>query len=123
MLGASYFHLTFIPQVLNIPVSSLPRNPLSAFHSTVTKPGLGPTFTYLSDHTVWISKAEDIFEKLPDSPSNVQILLAEVFRSRTMVRRVVVRSNRTDRWKCLQQNRTWCTFGLRNGAILERVVV
>ncbi|KAG9027574.1 hypothetical protein FRB95_007605 [Tulasnella sp. JGI-2019a] len=80
--------------VINDPVSSQPTNPMSLFSSTVTKPGLGPAFTYLCDHTIWFANAEDVFGEhdatLIDLRKNMgdgkQVHIAEVLRSRNSVR-------------------------------------
>ncbi|KAG8906796.1 hypothetical protein FRB99_006063 [Tulasnella sp. 403] len=83
--------------VINNPVSCQPHNPLSAFSATITKPGLGPTFTYLCDHTVWIGNAEDLFGDQDETLMELQnvsmggaprqVYIAEILRSRHVLSR------------------------------------
>lgn len=65
-------------QVVNTSTKCTPHNPDSVFASTDRKPALGPSFTFLTDTTLWLAKrgsAED------GSATHV----AEVFRSRLVV--------------------------------------
>jgi RAD51-like protein 3 len=62
-------------------VGSQIRNPYSVFPTTVKKPALGPSFTFLTDATLWLSAIPNHDEN--DESSLVRV--AEVFRSRTSV--------------------------------------
>ncbi|EPT01403.1 hypothetical protein FOMPIDRAFT_1120629 [Fomitopsis schrenkii] len=73
---AQAFSLTIL--VVNTSTKCTPHNPDSVFASTDRKPALGPSFTFLTDTTLWLAKrgsAED------GSATHV----AEVFRSRLVV--------------------------------------
>lgn len=61
-------HVPF--QVLNTAVSSLPHYPLSSFARTTLKPALGLSFAYMTDGTLWLSRAEDVFEQDPFESSS-----------------------------------------------------
>ncbi|KIO34742.1 hypothetical protein M407DRAFT_16694 [Tulasnella calospora MUT 4182] len=105
---ARSFRLTFL--VVNSVVASQGQNPLSAFPSTITKPGLGPTFTFLCENTIWTAAADSIFPDgdealtiLRDENPNCRVFVAECFRSRN------------------QMSRTWCPFAIRNGSVIEAV--
>ncbi|CEL55478.1 DNA repair protein RAD51 homolog 4 OS=Mus musculus GN=Rad51d PE=2 SV=1 [Rhizoctonia solani AG-1 IB] len=80
--------------VLNKTASSPTRNPLSAFSKTTAKPALGPTFTFLSHATVWLSVA-DATPGRRDREGKTHIV--EVFRSR------------------VGPAHCWCTFDIRDG--------
>ncbi|KAG8763563.1 hypothetical protein FRC11_001764 [Ceratobasidium sp. 423] len=80
--------------VLNKTANSPTRNPLSSFPKTTSKPALGPTFTFLSHATIWLSTADATFGK---RHGQGQTHILEVFRSR------VGPTNR------------WCTFDLQDG--------
>ncbi|TCD61843.1 hypothetical protein EIP91_007833 [Steccherinum ochraceum] len=57
--------ITFI--VLNGTSASAPNNPSSVFASTDRKPGLGPSFTYMTDATLWLAKwTKDLGYDLPE---------------------------------------------------------
>jgi len=65
------------------------HNPHSAFLTTVRKPALGPSFTFLTDATLWLSAMTiltDATDKGGGDRSTVHV--AEVFRSKTTVRRI-----------------------------------
>ncbi|KAG8916521.1 hypothetical protein FRC01_003013 [Tulasnella sp. 417] len=105
---ARSFRLTFL--VVNSVVASQGQNPLSAFPSTITKPGLGPTFTFLCENTIWTARADDIFPEgdealtiLQDKDPNCRVFVAECFRSRNQI------------------SRTWCPFAIRDGIVIEAV--
>ncbi|KZT07752.1 P-loop containing nucleoside triphosphate hydrolase protein [Laetiporus sulphureus 93-53] len=84
--------------VINTSTKCLPRNPDSAFMSTDRKPALGPSFTFLTDTTLWISQTDDVGEEADGSTIRH---VAEVFRSRHTA------------------SRTWCSFNLRQGMLTE----
>ncbi|KAH9928751.1 P-loop containing nucleoside triphosphate hydrolase protein [Fomitopsis serialis] len=74
---AQSFSLTIL--VINSSTRCTPRNPDSVFATTDRKPALGPSFTFLTDTTLWLARhdtAED------GSATHV----AEIFRSRMVVR-------------------------------------
>ncbi|KAG2147684.1 P-loop containing nucleoside triphosphate hydrolase protein [Suillus clintonianus] len=83
---AQTFGITII--VINGTSAAAPFNQSSAFASTIRKPALGPSFTFMTDCTLWLSKTKD----LPDSEGSFSVHVAEVFRSRTT------------------RSKTWCTF-------------
>jgi hypothetical protein len=71
-------------QIINNTTSCYPStsNPQSVFESTTRKPALGPSFTALTDTTLWLSKYDE------EPMSNEDCFTshaAEVFRSRTTV--------------------------------------
>ncbi|KAH7924065.1 P-loop containing nucleoside triphosphate hydrolase protein [Leucogyrophana mollusca] len=84
--------LTFL--VINGTSAAAPYNPSSAFASTVRKPALGPSFTFLTDCTLWLATCKGASTDEEDS-----IHVAEVFRSRTT------------------RSKTWCTFKIRHGVL------
>ncbi|KAI0955918.1 hypothetical protein AcV7_006457 [Taiwanofungus camphoratus] len=91
---AEAFSLTIL--VINTSTACSPRNLDSAFLSTVRKPALGPSFTYLTDTTLWLSKCMlDVDEA--DAPD---VYIAEIFRSRTT------------------RSKTWCSFKIRQGVLV-----
>lgn len=73
--------MTSTHQVINSSSASSPRNRDSAFLSTIRKPALGPSFTFLTDTTVWLSRDTGG----GDAEDGSTTYVAEVFRSRTMV--------------------------------------
>jgi RAD51-like protein 3 len=75
--------------------AAAPFNQSSAFASTIRKPALGPSFTFMTDCTLWLSKMKDI----PDSEGSFSVHVAEVFRSRAT------------------RSKTWCTFQIRHGVL------
>ncbi|CAE6464130.1 unnamed protein product [Rhizoctonia solani] len=75
---------------LNKTANSLTRNPLSAFPKTTAKPALGPTFTFLSHATIWLSTS-----RKQNGEGQTHIL--EVFRSR------------------VGPAYRWCTFDIQDG--------
>ncbi|KAF8518215.1 hypothetical protein JB92DRAFT_2121701 [Gautieria morchelliformis] len=93
--------------VTNASVQSLPQNPYSAFSTTTTKPALGPSFTFLTDDTVWLSDAQNLLpkEKQDKKTMGTEVFIAEVFRSRSTF------------------SKTWCAFVIRNGISLERFLL
>ncbi|KAG2157975.1 P-loop containing nucleoside triphosphate hydrolase protein [Suillus bovinus] len=81
--------------VINGTSAAVPFNQSSAFASTIRKPALGPSFTFMTDCTIWLSKTKDIPD--PEGPFSVHV--AEVFRSRAT------------------RSKTWCTFQIRHGIL------
>lgn len=67
-----------LEQVINDTSSSAPHNPYSLFGNTVRKPALGPSFTFLTDVTVWVAKYDD-----EEGRGTRHVL--EVFRSKVAV--------------------------------------
>lgn len=55
-------------------------NPASAFSGTTAKTSLGPTFSYLVDATLWLSKANQIMVT-----DREDLYVAEIFKSRKTV--------------------------------------
>ncbi|CCM03090.1 uncharacterized protein FIBRA_05210 [Fibroporia radiculosa] len=77
---ADTFSLTIL--VINSSSRSLPCNPDSAFLSTVRKPALGPSFTFLTDTTLWLSK--DLADS-SNADEEATTHVAEIFRSKKTV--------------------------------------
>ncbi|KAJ7584216.1 hypothetical protein C8J56DRAFT_952965 [Mycena floridula] len=71
-------------------------NPMSNFATTTKKPALGPSFTYLSDATVWISCVDQAL----DAGEDQSIHVAEIFRSRN------------------GPSHGWCKFRIRGGLVV-----
>lgn len=69
-------------QVVNNTSASPPRNPMSVFSSTVRKPALGPSFTFLTDCTIWLARHENT----TNAEAGTSIHVAEIFKSRSTVR-------------------------------------
>lgn len=90
---AQTFGITIL--VINETSAAAPFNQSSAFASTIRKPALGPSFTYMTDCTLWLSKTKD----MPDSDGPFSVHVAEVFRSRAT------------------RSKTWCTFQIRHGVL------
>ncbi|KAF8753379.1 hypothetical protein RHS01_07176 [Rhizoctonia solani] len=82
-LSTEWDGLPFDGQVLNKTANSPTRNPLSSFPKTTAKPALGPTFTFLSHATIWLSTADTTLEK---RGRQGETHIVEVFRSRVGVR-------------------------------------
>lgn len=82
----AYSHLNLL-KVLNGTSASAPHNPQSAFLTTTRKPALGPTFTFMTDATLWLAKRH----QHPGGTGGLAAqesgdnYVAELFRSRTMV--------------------------------------
>ncbi|KAF8556211.1 P-loop containing nucleoside triphosphate hydrolase protein [Imleria badia] len=95
---ARSYHLAFL--VVNNTSASPPRNPLSAFLLTVRKPALGPSFTFLTDCTIWLARHEDT----TNTEAGSSIHVAEIFKSRST------------------RSRTWCTFKIHSGILLSVTV-
>ncbi|KAI9567346.1 P-loop containing nucleoside triphosphate hydrolase protein [Boletus coccyginus] len=68
-----------------------PQNPLS----TTRKPALGPSFTFLTDCTIWLARQDTATNA--DAGSSIHV--AEILRSRST------------------RSRTWCTFKIQNGVL------
>jgi RAD51-like protein 3 len=77
-----------------------PSNPDSAFLTTNRKPALGPSFPFLSDSTLWLSKYSDNIANVSGT-DKFTTHIAEVFRSKS------------------ERSRTWCTFKIQNGIMLD----
>lgn len=90
---AQTFGITIM--VINGTSAAAPFNQSSAFASTIRKPSLGPSFTFMTDCTLWLSKTKD----MPDSEGPFSVHVAEVFRSRAT------------------RSKTWCTFQIRHGVL------
>ncbi|KAH7911529.1 P-loop containing nucleoside triphosphate hydrolase protein [Hygrophoropsis aurantiaca] len=93
-LAQTYF-LTFI--IINNTSSASPHNPHSAFASTDRKPALGPSFTFLSDCTIWLAKKGE--SRADDESGPESLHVAEVFRSKHT------------------RSKTWCTFKIHQGIL------
>ncbi|KAH9949902.1 P-loop containing nucleoside triphosphate hydrolase protein [Amylocystis lapponica] len=94
---ADAFSLTIL--VINSSTVSSPRNLDSAFVSTARKPALGPSFTFLTDTTVWLSDYKEDGQRHRDEEGSIHI--AEIFRSRTTL------------------SKTWCSFRIKEGVLLK----
>ncbi|KAG2035877.1 P-loop containing nucleoside triphosphate hydrolase protein [Suillus americanus] len=81
--------------VINGTSAAAPFNQSSAFASTIRKPALGPSFTFMTDCTLWLSKTKD----MPDPEGSFSVHVAEVFRSRAT------------------RSKTWCTFQIRHDVL------
>ncbi|KAH8100137.1 P-loop containing nucleoside triphosphate hydrolase protein [Cristinia sonorae] len=83
---AETFNLTIL--ILNATSAAQPNNPSSHFPSTTRKPALGPSFTYTSDATLWLARAESVKELqhlTKDDSGSGEVYVAEVLRSRRVV--------------------------------------
>ncbi|KZO90714.1 hypothetical protein CALVIDRAFT_522481, partial [Calocera viscosa TUFC12733] len=71
-----------------------PHNELSAFSGSNLKPALGPTFTFLSDATIWLSEGKNMFpgDAVVTKAVQEKVYIAEVLRSRSFL------------------SGTWCAF-------------
>lgn len=63
-----------------------PRNLDSNFEFTNRKPALGPSFTYMTDATIWLSKADQLRRESSEDKGTVHT--AEILRSRFAVSRL-----------------------------------
>jgi RAD51-like protein 3 len=72
--------------VINNTSASTPHNLHSAFPTTVRKPALGPSFTFLTDGTLWLAKYAESGGDGKDGDGST-LHIAEVFKSKTTVRR------------------------------------
>ncbi|KZS97895.1 hypothetical protein SISNIDRAFT_481773 [Sistotremastrum niveocremeum HHB9708] len=92
---------TFVFTVLvsNGSVPTMSHNPASSFCFSRSKPALGPTFTFLTDDTIWLTQAPDN-KLLPQDDPKADLYIAEHIRSRT------------------KRSRSWTLFCVR-GRILE----
>ena len=77
----SHMALSDSLQIINNTSASPPHNPLSAFSSTTRKPALGPSFTFLTDCTIWLARHEDA----TNSEAGTTTHVAEIFKSRSTV--------------------------------------
>lgn len=84
LVSAYTFHVALSNslEIVNNTSASPPHNPLSAFSSTTRKPALGPSFTFLTDCTIWLATHEDT----TNAEAGSSIHVAEIFRSRSTVR-------------------------------------
>jgi len=88
--------------VINNTTSSYPSNPQSVFKSTIRKPALGPSFTALTDATLWLSQCNPASgEPVSHCDDGNTTHVAEVFRSRT------------------NASNTWCSFKIYQGKLLS----
>jgi len=71
-------------------------NPLSNFVTTTRKPALGPTFTFLVDATLWLSKTDGSGRNEGDA-----LHVMEVFKSRCT------------------RTRRWCLFRICDGVLVQ----
>ena len=53
----------------------------------MTKPALGPSFTFLTDETLWLSNAQNLLSKGQQDAETMgaKVFIAEVFRSHSTV--------------------------------------
>ena len=65
--------------------NSLKHNPNSAFSTTVKKPALGPSFTFLTDATLWLSAIRAERATMDELEDWSTTHVAEIFRSKTTV--------------------------------------
>ncbi|VDB83793.1 unnamed protein product [Peniophora sp. CBMAI 1063] len=87
--------------VLNNSTKCLPYNEESNFKTTLRKPQLGPSFTFLTDATLWLDKLYPDAETaaLESEGREGELRVAEVFRSR------------------ISPSGTYCLFRMRGGHI------
>lgn len=88
---AEMYSLTIL--IINSTSKASPRNPDSVFAFTNRKPALGPSFTFLTDATLWLSRIER-----PSQDSDT-LHVAEVLRSRRASHR-------------------WCPFRILDGVLI-----
>ncbi|KZT73040.1 P-loop containing nucleoside triphosphate hydrolase protein [Daedalea quercina L-15889] len=89
---AQTFSLTVL--VINSSTKCTPRNPDSVFATTDRKPALGPSFTFLTDTTLWLAKREI------GEDGNIAHI-AEIFRSR------------------IGPSQTWCLLKICRGILSD----
>jgi len=85
--------------IINDTSNATPYNPHSIFSTTVKKPALGPSFTFLTDATIWLSRFSEK-DRAEAEGGAVSVHMAEIFRSKT------------------SRSRTWCNFIIQGGRIL-----
>jgi RAD51-like protein 3 len=109
----------FFYQVINNTTSSYPSDPQSVFNSTIRKPALGPSFTALTDVTLWLSQYNATGgEPMSNCDDSNTIHVAEVLRSRTNV--TPVRKRFTSLvLQNFQPSNTWCSFKICQGKFLS----
>ncbi|KZP27338.1 P-loop containing nucleoside triphosphate hydrolase protein [Athelia psychrophila] len=90
-------------QVINNATSTAPaaRNQNSAFGGTAAKPALGPSFTFLTDATIWIARFIDRKHDTEDAADRGMLHIVEIFRSKST------------------RSRTWCALQIRDGLLLD----
>lgn len=88
-------YFTFL--VVNDTSAVVQQNSDPTFSSATRKPALGPSFTFLTDCTLWLSKHGDI------EGESASMHEAEVIRSR------------------MTQSKTWCTFKIRGGVLYSAI--
>ncbi|KAI0760960.1 P-loop containing nucleoside triphosphate hydrolase protein [Trametes elegans] len=91
---ADTYMLTIL--VINAATKILPGNPEAVFETT-RKPALGPSFTFLTDATLWLSQRSP----LSSTDEEATLHVAEVFRSRTT------------------RSKTWALFKIKNGVLVS----
>lgn len=74
------FHRAHGLQAINTSTIATPQNRDLKFSWTDRKPALGPSFTFLTDTTIWLSK----YNK-EDQDQDASLHIAEVLRSRSVV--------------------------------------
>jgi hypothetical protein len=73
-------------KIINNTTACNPSNSNSIFATTVKKPALGPSFSFLTDATLWLSThSPTAVENAPEDDDGSTIHVAEVFRSKTTV--------------------------------------
>ncbi|KAI0366187.1 P-loop containing nucleoside triphosphate hydrolase protein [Pilatotrama ljubarskyi] len=92
---AESFSLTVI--VINTSTRILPRN-FEAVFETARKPALGPSFTFMADATLWLSRRPEA-ESAGDEEATIHV--AEVLRSR------------------ITRSQTWARFKIRRGLMVS----
>ena len=98
-------------QVLNTSTQAKASNNYSAFVDTIRQPSLGPSFAFLTDLTIWLSRSD---QNTGDRDEDTFIV--EVFRSRNAVCFVSLHAQ-SIRNSIFQSSRTWCTLTIRNGIV------
>jgi RAD51-like protein 3 len=77
--------LTSTDQILNSTSSALPHTHQSRRSSTARKPALGPSFTYMTDTTLWLSKSPASHTIEQADTLEAPIHTAEILRSKFTV--------------------------------------
>ena len=104
-------------QVINNATSAAPapRNPHSAFSTTVAKPALGPSFAFLTDATIWLSQHREKAGTNEDCTTYV----AEIFRSKTAVGLPLFYNVAVNIHIVPKRSRTWCAFRICDGVLCD----
>lgn len=96
-----------------IPVQAV-SNPLSAFASTIRKPALGPSFTFMTDATLWVSLWPE--KKETEERSTAHVI--EVFRSKFSVSKYFAESVVLPDKFDIQVSNVWSPFRINSSGIL-----